>query len=116
MGKSFVRNAIMEASAADNRYNLKTAFNHINAAEMKAPTTAYLIALNVQYHMVRFGNYRPEVMQQLKNDGFDIRGMVFIEEVSTQAPWHVAQLCRLCQQINENYLEYLGGEVCKFYW
>jgi len=59
--------------------------------------------------MVAFGNYKASVIQQLANDGFDTRGMLFIEEVSTQAPWHVVQLHRLCQMVNENYVDNYGG-------
>jgi len=60
--------------------------------------------------MVAFGNYKASVIQQLANDGFNTRGMLFIEEVSTQAPWHVAQLHRLCQMANKNYVDNYGGQ------
>ncbi len=109
VGKSHVRDAVAQASAADGRFNLKTAFNAINAAAMRGQTTAYLIALKPKLHMVRLGNYKEQVIADLKREGFDTRGMIFIEEVSTEAPWHVAQLCHLCQLCNGNFEEDFGG-------
>jgi len=109
VGKTKVRNSIMKASELDGRKNLKTAFNCINAAEMRGSTTAYLIALNTGYHMVAFGRYRADVIKQLQSENFDTRDMLFIEEVSTEAPWHVAHLCRFCQTINNNFVDPYGG-------
>ena len=59
--------------------------------------------------MVSFGNCQASVTKQLINDGFDTCGMLFIEEVSTQAPWHVAQLHRLCQMVNNSHIDNCGG-------
>jgi hypothetical protein len=54
--------------------------------------------------MVDIGGLNPKIIQDLKRSS-----VIFIEEVSTQAPWHAAQLCRLCQLITDIYEEPFGG-------
>ena len=109
VGKTKVRDAIAEASKIFGRFNLKTAFNSINATEMGGQTTAHLVRLRSQVHMVRLGDFRADVIKELQREGFDTRSIVFIEECSTLAPWHLARLCFLCQVANGELDKTFGG-------
>ena len=99
-GKSEVRRSIAEASKICGRFNIKTAFNGINAVEMGGHTTAHLVQLCNGKHMIRLGDIRNDVVKSLKDDGFNTDSMIFIEECSTQAPWHLARLSHLCETAN----------------
>lgn len=109
MGKTQVRNAIMGTSKFSGRFNLKTAFNAINACEMKGETTAYLISLKGGVQAISITGLNPDIIRDLERKGFSISSVVFIEEVSTQAPWHLAHLCKLCQDISNIHGEPFGG-------
>ena len=108
-GKSVIRNAIAEASRICGRFNIKTAFNGINAVEMGGHTTAHLVQLSSGKHMVKLGKIRADVIKSLQQDGFNTDSMVFIEECSTQAPWHLARLSYLCQRANQRDDAAFGG-------
>lgn len=99
----------MSTSAFSGRFNLKTAFNAINATEMLGETTAVLISLRGEYQMANLGGFKAETIANLRQQGFTVSSVLFLEEVSTQAPWHVAQLCRLCQELNNIFDQPFGG-------
>ena len=109
VGKSKLRDAIAEASRICGRFNMKTAFNSINATEMGGHTTAHLVRLRSEVHMVRLGDIKADVIKELQDDGFDTSSIVFIEECSTEAPWHIARLCFLCQVANGELDRSFGG-------
>ena len=110
VGKSKLREAIASTNAFCGNYNLKTAFNAINAAEMQGVTTATLIYKEGGQRTINFqGDFRATVKQDLINNGLTVSAVVFIEEVSTQAPWHIAQLSQLCQEILPNTSKDFGG-------
>ena len=110
VGKSAIRNVIMKASAFSGRFNLKTAFNAINATEMGGTTTATLIYTQGGYNDIGIGNnFRPEVIAELKNNGLTVNSVVFVEEVSTQAPAHIVQLSKLLKDITSVTSSDFGG-------
>jgi hypothetical protein len=109
VGKTKLRDAIAEASRICGRFNLKTAFNSIHAVEMGGHTTAHLVRLRSEVHMVRLGDFQADVIKELQSEGFDTTSIVFIEECSTEAPWHLARLCFLCQIANAELDRSFGG-------
>ena len=110
VGKSMLRDAICEASSAVGNYNLKTAFNAINATEMGGYTTAYLVRLNAKKHILRFAMDASDMIKDLQKEGFDTNSLIIMDECSTEATWHVAQLQRFCQYANnEQYNMPMGG-------
>lgn len=102
VGKTTVRDAIIKAAKRKGRFCLKTAFNGINATEMGGETTSYLLGLDAAVHMNLMGRFSPDKIHDLRKLGFSKYSIVIVEEVSTQAPWHLARLHRMCQEANNN--------------
>jgi len=111
VGKSKLRDAICEVSEAYGNFNLKTAFNAMNAAEMGGYTTAFLVKLNSKLHKVRYADTKRNMIVDLQREGFDVNSLVVLDECSTQAPWHVAAFERFCQHANGRLSEDMGGNA-----
>jgi len=102
VGKSKLRDAICEAAAAVGRHVFKTAFNAINAVEMGGGTSSAELQLRPEVHYRDSGNFQSGRVQELRMEGFNRKSLVVVEEVSNQAPWHLARLHTLCQSVIEN--------------
>ena len=90
MGKSKLRQAIFAAAEICGRYIFKMAFNAINAVEMGGRTSSSATNLR-SHHAHSTGTVHPDAIQRLLSNGFTIDSITCIEEVSTQAPFHLAR-------------------------
>ena len=114
VGKSVVRKYIDDAAKACGRFRHKTSFNAINAIEMGGNTTASELNLNASKHANFVGDFQHtkrdgDRIRDLRNAGFDKNAIVIIEEISNQAPWHLARLSRMCQEVVGDFNQPFGG-------
>ena len=117
VGKTTARDAIARASTLAKRFNLKTAFNAINATEMLGHTTAHLISLDTQHHMVRLGGNTQAIQKDLKSEGYDESSIVFVER-GVLHPGPVACGTALLPLSDDEHqlLRAIWGEPCDLYW
>jgi len=108
VGKTTLRDAILDSATICARFNLKTAFNAVNAAEMGGRTTATYISIHAHSQMHEIGQYKAQIIADLRQVGFQLDSFVAVEECSTQAPWHLARFSRMCQCSNGN-VDPFGG-------
>lgn len=104
VGKSVIRGAIVDVAEICGNFCLKTSFNAINAIEMGGNTTASVLKLSSKKHRSYVGDFETtkqsaDKIRELRDAGFDRDALVIVEEVSNQAPWHLARLDRLCQEV-----------------
>jgi hypothetical protein len=110
VGKSFLRKQVSKAIAAAGRYNDNTAFNSINAIDMKnGLTTCMDTGFDCAAHFDAIGTFTPATLQKAKErlgryasiDTFNN-----VDEIGTQAPAHLARksaLCKLLSNSEENF-------------
>lgn len=116
VGKSVIREFICDAATACNRYCFKTSFNAINAVEMGGSTTSSALTLNPEIHNNYVGTFQyskrtGDKIKDLRACGFDKTSLVIVEEISNQAPWHLARLDRLCKEATRNDEAPFGGAL-----
>jgi PIF1-like helicase len=104
VGKSVIRKAIVDVAEVCGSFCLKTSFNAINAIEMGGSTTASVLKLSAEKHRNYVGDFEGtkrtgDKIRELRNAGFDRSALIVVEEVSNQAPWHLARLDKLCQDV-----------------
>ena len=103
-GKSTLLHSVIDTAAYFRRKNLRTAFNAINAVAIRGETTVTYIPnffkkvdgerLSVSEDFLPFTHD-----QMLKaKDKLDGVKLLIVDEVSNQAPFHLAQLSHYCQQ------------------
>ena len=111
MGKSNVRDHILDTATYFGKTSIQTAFQAINALQMpNGNTTASLISQNAEVQTVHLGaGLKDETVQNLRKQNITADSNVYIEEGSTQAPWHIAQLNRLVQLTTNNHDKPFGG-------
>lgn len=109
VGKSVMRDSIDKAAQACHRFTFKTSFNAINAVEMDGQTTSSALQLNNSIHPKSTGTFSPDLIRDLRRQGFNQDALVIVEEVSNQAPWHLARLESLCQHVTGNLDIPFGG-------
>lgn len=102
MGKSTLRNAIMDLARVCGRYSLKVSYNAVNAAEMNGDTIASFVQSDPQKHMREKGTFNAEVIDQIRKMGFRLTSIVVVEEFETSAPWHLCRFSNACQIANRN--------------
>ena len=110
VGKSKLRDAIVEAHNICGRFVLKSAFNAINATEMGGYTTAYLVKLQGQVSKVC-----APILRDLKAEGFNNLSPLVVDEISNQAPWHLGRLSLFGQVATNNFQEFFGGNNVQLY-
>ena len=104
-GKSTVIRAIVKAAHYCGYETLNTAFNNINALDLGGHTTASLIALNMKTDMETFTPMKHQKLLDLRKLMKGVR-LIIVDEISTQAPFHLAQLSWAIQQaVSEERLE-----------
>ena len=108
-GKSTLLNAILDYAEFNNIHTIRSAFNSINALHVRGDTTSSLLHL------------RPEDVDKL--NGMDNNQiphfttatqntlLIVVDELSNQAPWHLAKLSKSCQQARGNELPFGGIPV-----
>ena len=112
-GKSTVIRGIIKAAHICALETLNTAFNNINALDLAGYTTASLISLNMKTDMHMFSAMTHDKLIQLRRLMRRVK-LLIVDEVSTQAPFHLAQLSWAVEQavgddseVNQfNYGEY----------
>ena len=109
VGKSVMRDSIDSAAAACHRFTFKTSFNAINAVEMGGMTTSSALRLNNNVHCHRIGTFDADMIRDLRLKGFNKDSLVIVEEVSNQAPWHLARLSAFCQEVTMEHDKPFGG-------
>ncbi len=109
VGKSVLRDCIDAAATACHRFTFKTSFNAINAMEMNGNTTSAALKINTELHPHTIGDFRSDVVIDLRARGFNRESLVIVEEVSNQAPWHLARLNAFCQMVTGAFDEPFGG-------
>ena len=109
VGKSVMRNSIDQAAQACHRFTFKTSFNAINAVEMNGHTTASALQLNSKLHTHQVGTFAADRIRDLRMNGFNEDALVIVEEVSNQAPWHLARLSAFCQTVTGHFDKPFGG-------
>jgi hypothetical protein len=107
-GKSTVTHAIIDVAKFLGRRTLRTAFNSINALAIGGDTTASIIRLQVQIHQHQFQEPSFHVHQQIMNTLEGV-SLVLVDEVSNQAPFHLAQLSYVCQLGRNEFNKPFGG-------
>jgi hypothetical protein len=107
-GKSQVIKAVVRLGASLNARTLRTAFNSINAVAINGHTTFSFTALNVNVHSERSDALTAPAFNRIRRQ---LEGVVLLilDEISTQAPWHLARLSHVCQQAKNSYDEPFGG-------
>ena len=107
-GKSQVIKALVRLGAALNVRSLRTAFNSINAVAINGHTTSSFTALKVGVHCNESTPLTNKAFNRIRQQ---LHGVVLLilDEVSNQAPWHIARLDQVCQQVKNNYEEPFGG-------
>jgi hypothetical protein len=107
-GKSQVIKAIVSHGARHNARSLRTAFNSINAVAINGHTTFTFTSLNVKVHSEMSERLNATSYNRIRQQ---LEGVVLliVDEISTQAPWHLARLSNVCQQVKDNYTEPFGG-------
>jgi hypothetical protein len=107
-GKSSVTHAIIGIAEKLRRKTVRTAFNSINALAIGGNTTASIIKLRPGVHCNEFVQLTLDDVQDLQGYLGEAR-LLIVDEVSTQAPFHLAQLSYACQQCLEVYDKPFGG-------
>ena len=113
VGKSETRRAICKAAKLCNRSIFATSFNNINAVEMGTRTTTSWLELNPKIHANQVGTFEFTV-QEIRNLGFDQHSVVVVEEVSNQAPFHIARLDAFCREATRQHNKAFGGCLVLF--
>ena len=110
VGKTQVRDALIKMNKICGKKELKTAAFAINCISMQGETTASLIKQKDKVSEVQLGpRFFPEVIAKIKSSGFTIDSVIFVEEVSTQAPWHLSHLSSLCKELTNEFGSSFGG-------
>lgn len=110
VGKTQLRDALIGMNAIYGKKDLKTAAFAINCIGMNGHTTASLIFKQGGSADIALNpTFNASVIEDLKRSGLSVSSVVFIEEVSTQAPWHIASLSRLCKEITRVFEADFGG-------
>ena len=118
VGKSFLRKQISKIISAAGRYNDNTAFNSINAIDMKnGLTTCMDTGFDAAAHFESIGTFAPAVLQKAKErlgrfasiDAFNN-----IDEIGTQAPAHLARKSALSKLLSNSDDDF-GGRHTVFY-
>ena len=107
-GKSTVLERILEYADFKSRHTMTTAFNGINAVHLKrGRTTASIIHLR-EKDAVRLQGLNESELQDFAARLKDA-DLIIVDEVSNQAPFHLAKLSFACQQATDNFQEAFGG-------
>ena len=109
VGKSVMRDSIDAAAQACHRFTFKTSFNAINAVKMNGSTTSSALKLDNKVHCNTVGTFSDADVRDLRSKGFNSDTLVIVEEISNQAPWHLARLNSFCQTIVDDYTKPFGG-------
>jgi hypothetical protein len=113
-GKSYVADCINDLTTYLRKNNVRTAFNAINANAIGGNTTASLVQLRPEIHSEHLIPLNIDQLKKFKLlSGIDEDTMlIFIEEGSTQAPYHLARLNMACQQATGCNTCDFGGLKC----
>jgi len=106
-GKSTVIQCILMHAELSLRHTLRTAFNAINAIHINGQTTASLIHLSPGDSKLLKG-LSPQELQQFL-DILQKADLILVDEVSNQAPWHLAKFSKVCQQAVGRFDEPFGS-------
>ena len=106
-GKSRCTKAIIKAADLLGVCTSCTAFNVINAIHIDGETTAAHLHLK-STHKDLLEEITDPIIWELKEKYKGV-GLIIIDEVSTQAPWHLAQLNYAVQAAVSNTWEPFGG-------
>ena len=106
-GKSTCTKAIIKAADLLGVHTSHTAFNVINAIHIDGETTAAHLHLK-STHKDLLEEITDPLIQELKEKYKGV-GLIIIDEVSTQAPWHLARLNYAVQAAVSNTWEPFGG-------
>ena len=85
----------------------KTAFNNINAVAFDGQTTASAVDLHARKDMTKLNEPNTDTLMELRKS-LETAALIVIDEVSTQAPYHLAKLSYACQLITGK-TEVFGG-------
>ena len=107
-GKSTVTHGVIDVANQLGKKTVRTAFNSINALAIGGDTTASIIKLNVKVQTHRFEEPSLHALQDLQRLLTGV-SMLIVDEVSNQAPFHLAQLSHVCQRGLNNFDQPFGG-------
>lgn len=107
-GKSHVLDAICKAVEVCGKFVFASTFNNINAVALQTRTSSSWLSLN-ETHIKSTGKFKPQVLKELREAGFDCHSLVLVDEISNQAPWHLNRLNGLCQELTGEYSLPFGG-------
>jgi hypothetical protein len=107
-GKSQVIKAVVRCGVRFGAGSLRTAFNSINAVAINGLTTFSFTALNVERHREEPEELTRKHYERIKKQLAGVK-LLIVDEISTQAPWHLARLSHVCQQVRNEYKEPFGG-------
>jgi len=106
-GKSAVVSCIVGEAKAQQCDTLRTAYNHINALHMGGSTTASILKLQSS-HANNLCGFHATELQEFREKMARVR-LIIVDEVSNQAPWHIARLHTVCQQATSRFDLLFGG-------
>ena len=106
-GKSTLLNAILNLARFKGKTTLRTAFNCINALHINGETTSSVVDLKGEdtYRINELGHKQIQHFSGLASTA----SLVVVDEISTQAPWHLAKLAKACRQMTRNHDKPFGG-------
>ena len=99
-GKSTLLNAILDYAEFNKVHTLRSAFNSINALHIRGDTTSSLLHLKGNDSKWLQGLTTNELEQFQQNTANTL--LIVVDELSNQAPWHLAKLSKACQQARGN--------------
>ena len=111
MGKTTLRNAILDLYEAMRRYQWRLSFNHMNAAEMGGQTICSWIGNN-RNNCDQVGTFHGKTVHQLRSLGFTTNALTCIEEFENTAPRHYARITKLAEEATFNRGQHYGGTQC----
>ena len=105
-GKSTLLNAILDYAEFNKKDTLRTAFNGINAIHIGGDTTHSVLYLKGDDANTLSGLLIHELDKFREIMGGVI--LIVVDELSNQAPYHLAKLSKACQQLMNNELPFGG--------
>ena len=108
-GKSTLLRAILDYAEFNQVGTIQTAFNGINALHIKGDTTSSLLILEGK-DANHLGGLTTDQLPIFR-DQLNGSKLIVVDELSNQAPWHLAKLNLACQQAKGNSLPFGGVPI-----
>ena len=109
-GKSTLLQAILDYADFRKQKTIRTAFNGINALHIRGETTWSFLQMEAGIDSKTVRGMTPNQLPHFRERMQETK-LVVVDELSNQAPWHLAKLNMACQQAMDNDLPFGGIPV-----